>query len=213
MLSAYRKGYSCQSILLKFIEDVKQALDNKKIVGALFMDLSKAFDCLPHCLLIAKLRAYGLTVPACELIASYLSDRKQRVKIANAKSDWKYLEKGIPQGSILGPLLFNIFLNDIFYFTEKCDLYNFADDNSLVNAATCIDDVITNLKHDSRITINWFDKNGMEANPSKFQFMVISSKRIEQIDIDITDEVNITSKSIVEVLGVHIDNELITGRF
>ena len=151
LLSAFRKGYSCQSILLKFIEDAKKALDNGNYVGVIFMDLSKAFDCLPHGLLIAKLNAYGLTLPACELLGSYLSGRRQRVKIGGTRSHWSFLEKGVPQGSILGPLLFNIFLNDLFYFIEKCSLYNFADDNSLSNAASTLMDVKSNLQYDSKI--------------------------------------------------------------
>ena len=145
LLSAFRKGYSCQSILLKFIEDAKIALDNKDLVGVLFMDLSKAFDCLPHGLLVAKLKAYGLTLPACELMGSYLSGRKQRVKIAGTRSKWKFLEKGVPQGSILGPLLFNIFINDLFYFIEKCSLYNFADDNSLSAVAPTLNELTYHL--------------------------------------------------------------------
>ena len=76
LLSAFRKGYSCQTLLLKCIERWKCALDENQFVGVLFMDLSKAFDCLPHRLLIAKLKAYGLDISACKLIASYLSNRK-----------------------------------------------------------------------------------------------------------------------------------------
>ena len=117
--NAYRKGHSCQTLLVKCIEDWKSALDENKYVGVLFTDLSKAIICLPHGLLLAKLRAYGLNTPACNLIASYLSNRKQRVKIGNARSKWITLSKGVPQGSIPGPLLFNVFINDMHMFTFK----------------------------------------------------------------------------------------------
>ena len=207
-LSAFRKGYSCQSILLKLIEDTKIALDNKKIVGVLFMDLSKAFDCLPHGLLISKLNAYGLTNSACELMGSYLSGRMQRVKIAGTRSHWKSLDKGVPQGSILGPLLFNVFINDLFFFIERGTLYNFADDNSLACVASNLYDLTVNIQHESSICINWFGKNGMEANPSKFQFMIFSAQPTEQIVIDIDENVCIASEPCVKALGVYIDNRL-----
>ena len=80
LLSAFRKGYSYQALLLKFVEDMKNALDQEHRVGALFMDLSKAFDCLPYGLLVAKLHAYGLTPVACRLLGDYLSGCRQRSK-------------------------------------------------------------------------------------------------------------------------------------
>ena len=95
------------------------------------MDLSKAFDCLPHKILLAKLSYYGLSENAVNLISSYLQNRKQQVKINQKLSDWAEIKKGVPQGSILGPLLFNVFLNDIFYFLTQGSLFNYADDNTL----------------------------------------------------------------------------------
>ena len=92
------------------------------------MDLFKAYDCLPHDLIFAKLEAYGLTKESLQLISDYLSYRKQRTKIGSAYSDWANVIRGITQGSILGPLHFNTFLNDIFTVVEKSDIYNFTDD-------------------------------------------------------------------------------------
>ena len=95
------------------------------------MDLSKAYDYLPHDLLIAKLEAYGLDNDCLNLLLDCLSFRKQRTKVGFAYSKWSKIRRGIPQGSILGPLLFNIFVIDIFMIIEQSDIYNFADDNTL----------------------------------------------------------------------------------
>ncbi len=100
-ISAFRKNYNPQSILLKAVEDCRMALDEGKYVGVILMDLSKAFDVIPHSLLIAKLHAYGCDENV--LMISYLTDRKQRTKIGTCRSDWKTLNKGLPQGSLLGP--------------------------------------------------------------------------------------------------------------
>ena len=94
-------------------------------------DLSKAIDCLTHDLLIEKLRAYELAPDAVSLLSSYLSDRVQQVRLGSHTSTWEKIIKGVPQGSILGPLLFNVFVNDIFYFVKQAVIYNYADDNTL----------------------------------------------------------------------------------
>ena len=208
LVSAFRKGYSCQSLLVRLIDDWKNALDKNNTIGAVFMDLSKAFDCLPHSLLIAKCHSYGLNYSSCCLLADYLSDRKQRVKLGNSRSSWNTLTKGVPQGSILGPLLFNVFINDLFLFIEKCSLYNYADDNSLSVFSPSTDEVIDYLRHDSQISIDWFNSNGMEANPEKFQFMLLSSKPTVIKKLDIGRGTTVTTESSVKALGVVIDNGL-----
>ena len=113
-ISAYRKGYSTQHVLTRLVEEWRERLDNNYIVGAILMDLSKAFDCISHDLIIAKLAAYGLDDTALQLIFSYLKNRKQCARINNTYSNFENIITGAPQGSIVGPLLFDFSINDIF---------------------------------------------------------------------------------------------------
>ena len=129
-LCGFRKGFSAQYYLTVMPERWKKGLDNGKIARALLTDLSKAFDCLYHELLIAKLRAYGFDNQALLYIHSYVSDRKQRIKVNNYLSGWCDILSGVPQRSILVPLLFNIYLNDISYFTNAVEVTNYADDTT-----------------------------------------------------------------------------------
>ena len=142
----FRKGYNTQQCLLKMLEKWKRSVDGGKVFDALLTDLSKAFDCLDHELLIAKLNAYGFSLPALRLINDYLSNRRQRTRIGNSFSDWFEVILGVPQGSMLGPLLFNIFLADLFLVLKDADIANFADDNTPFTSANNIDDLIDSLE-------------------------------------------------------------------
>ena len=154
------------------IKDLKNSFENGNIVGTIAIDLSKAFDSLPHGLLVAKHFAYGVAFPACKLLCSYLHNRHQRVKIHDAKSDWFSIEKGVPQGSILEPLLFNIFINDIFFINNDVTIYNYADDNCVSYAHNDIDIIKNFLECDVK-KMYWFKINSLEASPSKFQSMLL----------------------------------------
>ena len=111
----FRKGFSTQNCLLYMIENWKESLDQGGHYGALLTDLSKAFDCIMHDLLIAKLQAYGFDDDSLNFICNYFVDREQRIKINSSFSTWSKIENGVPQGSILGPLLFSINILDMFF--------------------------------------------------------------------------------------------------
>ena len=128
-------------------------------------DLSKAFDYLDHKLLIAKLDAYGFSLTALRLINDYFSNRRQRTRIGNSFSDWFEIILGVPQGSMLGPLLFNIFLADLFLVLKDVDIANFADDNTPFTSANNIDDLIDSLEKASSSLFKWFKHNLSKGNP------------------------------------------------
>ena len=126
-LCGFRKGFSAQYCLTVMLECWKKAIDKGKLAGALLTDLSKAFDCINHELLIAKLEAYGFDHKSLTYIYSYLSNRMQRTKVNGSSSTWTDITVGVPQGSILGPLIFNIYFNDIFCSIPEVNMTNFAD--------------------------------------------------------------------------------------
>ena len=151
ILSNFISAYSSNHVLLRLIENWKKSLDNKNFVGTVLMDLSKAFDCIPHDLLVAKIHAYGLSEDTVTFMYLYLKRRKQGVKINNTESLFQILLSGIPQGSILGPILFNIFINDLFLFLEDVDLANFADDNTIYTANKNIEVLIKIIRKRKQI--------------------------------------------------------------
>ena len=119
LFSAYRKRYITNHVLLRLIKNWKAALDNNLFTEAALMDLSKTFDCIPDDLLIDKLHAYGFSFEMLTFLNSYLRNRKQFVKINNICNDFLKCLSGVPHGSILGPILFNIFFNNLFLCLKK----------------------------------------------------------------------------------------------
>ena len=123
------------------------------------MDLSKAYDCLLLDILLDKLSAYGMSTDDVSLLESYLSNRKQQIKINSTLSSWSDIQKGAPQGSILGRLIFNVFINDILYFVKKGTLYNYANDSALSYGHPDFNVLTSVLESESNVLINWFKVN------------------------------------------------------
>ena len=209
-ISAYRENYSSCHVLVRLIENWKESLDKNFVTGAVLMDLSKAFDCIPHDLLIAKLHAYGFSSKAATFVYSYLKRRKQNVKIDDICSSFQTLLSGVPQGSVLGPILFNIFLNDLLNVLTKSQLYNFADDNTISAKASKVEDLIKILQSESELAVKWFRDNNMIVNPDKFQAIILQkgnnkNKNHKTLAIE---NIEISTAKTVELLGLTIDNRL-----
>ena len=205
-LFGYRKGRSTEQCLAIMIEVWKKALDARpgKKAGAVLTDLSKAFDCLNHKLLIAKLDAYGFDKNALKFVLDYLKSRKQRTKVNDAYSSWRDVNFGVPQGSILGPLLFNIFINDLFFFVKDSKIANYADDNTAYSTANTIEDLLKVLESETSIILDWFRKNEMKSNDEKCKLIVANT---DNISLNVGSDL-IQSHNTVELLGIKIDNEL-----
>ena len=188
---------------------MEASLDQNKVVGAILIDLSKAFDALPYDLLIAKLNAYGFSKQALKIILSYLSGRKQCVKNKSLLSFLRLVKSGVPQESILGPVLFDIFLNDISLMLNDPHLRNFADDNTVSAVGETIQGLVDVMQHKAESAINWMEENDMIANPDKFKTIIITKDRqqTENYELNFKGK-GIFSSTKVDLLGITTDNKL-----
>ena len=148
ILCGFRAGYSTQHILIRLLEKWR-CLDRSSLVGKILIDLSKAYDCLPHDLLTAKLAAYGLDISSSSLLYSYLNNRYQRVKIGTHRSTARKIKNWGPTGigPLLGSLLFNIFINDVCLINLDPEICNSADDNTLYSCGHDLQEIVTNLEN------------------------------------------------------------------
>ena len=172
--------------------------------GALLTDLSKAFYCLDHQLLIAKFNAYGFSLPALKLTHDYLSNRKQRTKENITYSSWLEIVFGLQQSSILDPLLFNIFLADLFFILNDADIARYVDDNIPYVIADGINVVITSLEKASKALFEWFENNLIKSNADKCNLLVSST---DAVNLRVS-EYYIKNSECEKLLGVKFGNKL-----
>ena len=207
-VSAYCGLYSCESTLVRLVEDWKQAIDTGKTAGVLSTDMSKAFDTMHPTLLLAKLQTYGFSNESLTLMRSFFMDRKGRTKLGAVVSDWKPINMGCPQGSNLGPLLWNIYQNDLVYLDRSSGLSMYSDDHQLYYAHSNIHVLMEGIKYEGERMSAWYKENHLVGNLNKYQAMIIGSKhKPSQLTLDINGHlIDITEG--LKLLGVIVDKDL-----
>lgn len=171
----FPRGYSTDLALIALTDTIKAEIDRGRFVGSVFIDYSKAFDSLNDSILFSKLNAYGITGPSLELLRSYLHDRQQQVCVSGVLSDTQIINTGVPQGSILGPLLFLIYINDFpnCLTSTACLLY--ADDTTVYTSDNDINALTDRLNNELNNINYWCRKNKLLMNLKKTKYMVFSS--------------------------------------
>ena len=177
----FKKYQSCTNhVLIRLVENWRHVLDNNLSISAVLMDLSKAFDCIPRDLVIAKLHAYDLDCDTVVFLHNYLKCWNQSAKVNNISSFSRAILSAVVKGSVLDPILFNIFINDWFLWVTKSDSYNFADDNTIAVTCKNLNDVLQTLGKETESTVDWFRNNNMIVDPDKFQ-AIMNKRRENQI--------------------------------
>ncbi|MCP3664781.1 MAG: reverse transcriptase family protein [Gammaproteobacteria bacterium] len=175
-MCGFLKGHSCETALLPLTQECRKCLDAHLPAAVVSLDLSKAFDMVHHQLLLAKLASFGLCNNSVALLRSYLEGRSARVKLGDNLSRPVLLDRGVPQGSILGPLLFNIYVTDLSWLLLKCRLIRYADDTTLLLSARTWADVVSSLNCDLVQMSEWFTANYLTLNAGKTQAMAIYNR-------------------------------------
>ena len=160
----FRKSHSTNHAIITLVDKVFRALDTGKFIVGVFLDLKKAFDTVDHTILLKKLHAYGIRDNHLDWFKSYLSNKTQYVTYNNARSDIKTITHGVPQGSILGPLLFIIYVNDFFRASSLLFSILFADDTSVFIEGECYTGVINILNKELNSICLWLKSNKLTLN-------------------------------------------------
>ena len=200
----FRQQYSTFHALINLTEDIRKNLAKRNIGCGVFVDLQKAFDTVEHDILLTKLEHYGIRGIANEWFKSYPFDRKQFVSINGQISNKASIKYGVPQGSVLGPLLFMINVNDLNHAVKFCKVYHFADDTNLVHFNKQINKLNKNISIDKKNLSNWLNANNISLNVKKTELVIFKhkNKKLEcPIKIKLSRKILYPSKS-VKFLGL-----------
>jgi exonuclease III len=206
--SGYREGHSCETALNLVLAKWKENVERKDTIVAVFLDLKRAFETISRPLLLKTIKRFGFSGSAYRWFESYLSDRTQRTAFNDFVSSPVENSLGVPQGSVLGPVLFILYINDLRRVLRFCDINLFADDTVLFIAAKNLGDAVSHLNTDLRSLSRWLKYKQLKLNISKTKFMVISRNRVsEDVSVKIDDE-TIDRVREIKYLGVIIDDRL-----
>ena len=177
--SAYRSNHSTTTALLKITDDIYNALDDGELTLLVLLDYSKAFDTINHRILFAKLKALGFTFDAISWVVGYLTDRKQKVKTNSDESGWESIQYGVPQGSVLGPLLFTLVVHDISTCIKYGNYHMYADDTQIYYhfKLNKLAETLTNANKDLNNIHNYSAKNCLNINSGKSKYIIFGSKK------------------------------------
>ena len=201
------RNKSTTDAILKFTELCYSNFNNKNVTIGTFLDLSKAFDTLNHDLLCRKLCRYGIRGNMNKWFQSYLSYRSQYVSIGNSDSSVLNVNCGVPQGSILGPLLFLIYINDMHKCTSL-DLIHFADDTTAISQGPTIEDAVATVARELEKVDRWLCSNKLSLNINKSSFLIFTNKKLSNIPIISIRSVPIKYVDCFKFLGIMVDNKL-----
>lgn len=206
----FKKGVSTVDAFLDYSEFLYQCLDEKKHVVSVFADFSKAFDTVNHNILLTKLKCYGISVTALNWFKSYLHNRKQCVRIGSVNSQYLNITGGVPQGSVLGPILFLLYINDLPRVTPLLKTILFADDTTLSASHSDFHNLVTTLNLELSNFSTWTKANRLSLNTDKTSSMLFSN-RISLENADSVVSLNNTNISFLhssKFLGVTVDSRL-----
>ena len=200
----FRKGYSTEYAILETLENLKSAIDDGKITCAVFLDFSKAFDTINHQILLDKLYKYGIRGLPHAWFSSYITNRKQFVKVGNTESSLKTITCGVPQGSTLGPLLFLLYINDLPESSKKLIFRIFADDTNIFYSSKDPEQLQRVINKELGNVLKYCTANKLSINFKKTHYMLITSPR-KKVDVQVS-ACDIEQKSQIKYLGVFIDD-------